>query len=220
MTAKSTFLDPAVQEYIVETTVREHSVLRELREETLRLPQWKMAIGPEQGAFMALLAHTIDARRYLEIGVFTGYSSLAMALALPDDGWIVACDINEEYTSVARGYWQKAGVAHKIDLRLAPAMETLDKLAAQNAVPFDMAFIDADKRSVNDYYERVLQLLRPGGLLLVDNVLWDGAVLDALTRDEDTIALRCLNARAGDDSRVEVALVPVCDGLLIARKKP
>lgn len=220
MTAKSTFLDPAVQAYIVSTVVREHPVLSELREETLQMPQWKMEIGPEQGQFMALLAHAIDARRYLEIGVFTGYSALAMALALPADGYIAACDISEEYTSVARRYWQKAGVAHKIDLRLAPAIETLEQLVAQNAPPFDMAFIDADKRGVNEYYERALQLLRPGGLVLVDNVLWDGAVLDVATRDEDTIALRRLNAKAGNDPRVEVALVPICDGLLIARKKP
>jgi predicted O-methyltransferase YrrM len=219
MTAKSAFVDPRIQEYIISTLVDEPSILEKLRNETARLPQARMAIGPEQGQLMRLLAHIIGARRYLEIGVFTGYSSLAMALAMPDDGRIVACDINEEFTSVARRYWDEAGVAQKIELRIGPAIETLERLASQNAPPFDMAFIDADKRNVNEYYERSLKLLRPGGLLLVDNVLWDGAVLDAATRDEDTIALRRLNAEAARDRRVEAALVPVCDGLLIARKK-
>ena len=169
MTAKSTFLDPAVQGYIVEATVREHPVLRELREETSRNPHARMAIGPEQGRFMALLANLIGARRYLEIGVFTGYSSLAMALALPEDGYILACDTSDEWTSVARRYWQAAGVAGKIDLRVAPALETLAHLPA-GVEPFDMAFIDADKNNVDNYYERALELLRPGGVILVDNV--------------------------------------------------
>jgi caffeoyl-CoA O-methyltransferase len=219
MTAKSAFVDPRIQEYIISTLVDEPPILEKLRNETARLPQARMAIGPEQGQLMRLLAHIIGARRYLEIGVFTGYSSLAMALAMPDDGRIVACDINEEFTSVARRYWAEAGVAQKIELHIGPAIETLEQLASENALPFDMAFIDADKRNVNEYYELSLKLLRPGGLLLVDNVLWDGAVLDAATRDEDTIALRRLNAEAARDRRVEVALVPVCDGLLIARKR-
>lgn len=219
MTAKSKFVEPKIQEYIIATTVREHPVLRELREETSALENSRMAIGPEQGQFMALLARLIDARRYLEIGVFTGYSSLAMALALPEDGYVLACDVSDEYTSVARRYWTKAGVAQKIDLRIAPALETLDQAISQNCTPFDMAFIDADKESVNDYYEGALRLVHPGGLILIDNVLWGGAVLDPQDDDPDTLALRQVSVRAGRDERVDVALLPVCDGLLVARKR-
>jgi caffeoyl-CoA O-methyltransferase len=212
MTTKSSILDSALADYIVNATVREHPILRELREETARLSQWRMAIGPEQGQLMALLAHTIGARRYLEIGVFTGYSSLAMALALPSDGYILACDVNEETTAVARRFWESAGVAGKIDLRIAPAVQTLELLRRENVEPFDMAFIDT-------YYERALELVRGGGLILVDNVLWDGAVVDPSVDDPDTRALRDISFKAGRDDRVEAALVPVCDGLLIARKK-
>ncbi len=218
MTAKSTFVDPEIQEYIVANVVREHPSLRELREETSKRSNARMQIGPEQGQLMQLLAHAIGARRYLEIGVFTGYSSLAMALALPTDGYVLACDVSEEFTAVARRYWDAAGVAGKIDLRIAPALETLGHLPASTP-PFDMAFIDADKKNVDAYYERALQLVRPGGLVLVDNVLWDGAVLDAATQDADTQALRALNRKAGRDERIDVALVPVCDGLLIALKR-
>lgn len=219
MTAKSAFVDPAIQEYIVATVVREHPILRELREETSRRPQARMAIGPEQGQFMQLLARAIGARRYLEVGVFTGYSSLAMALALPEDGYILACDVSEEFTSVARRYWEAAGVSGKIDLRIGPALETLATLRANNVEPFDVAFIDADKANVGEYYERALELVRPGGFVLVDNVLWDGAVLDPSASEPETQALRAVNSKAGRDDRVDVALVPVCDGLLIARKR-
>jgi predicted O-methyltransferase YrrM len=219
MTAKSTFVDPAIQEYIIANIVREDPALRELREETSRHPRARMAIGPEQGQLMALLARTIGAKRYLEIGVFTGYSSLAMALALPADGRIVACDVSEEFTSIARRYWKAAGVAGKIDLRIAPALQTLDVLRSERTKPFDMAFIDADKANVAEYYERSLELIRPGGFVLVDNVLWDGAVLDASTEDPDTRALRLLNEKVGRDDRVDAVLLPVCDGLLVARKK-
>jgi predicted O-methyltransferase YrrM len=204
---------------VAATVVREHPALRALREETARHPNARMAIGPEQGQLMALLARTIGARRYLEVGVFTGYSSLAMALALPPDGYVVACDISEEYTAVARRYWNEAGVAGKIDLRIAPALETLAQLRARRVEPFDIAFVDADKRNVDAYYEAALELIRPGGLVLVDNVLWDGAVLNASTTDEQTQALRALNVKAGRDERVDAAIVPVCDGLLIARKR-
>jgi predicted O-methyltransferase YrrM len=219
MTAKSTFVDPAIQYYIIENVVREDPLLRALREETARRPDARMAIGPEQGQLMQLLARTIGARRYLEIGVFTGYSSLAMALVIPREGQIVACDVSEEYTAVARRYWSEAGVAERIDLRIAPALETLRSLRAQNVEPFDMAFIDADKRNVDAYYEGALELVRPGGLVLVDNVLWSGAVLDCAAVDEETNALRAISVKAGRDERVDVALVPVCDGLLIARKR-
>jgi predicted O-methyltransferase YrrM len=216
---KSSFLEPAVGEYILETTVREHPVLRELREETGRMPNARMQIGPEQGQLMALLAHAIGARRYLEIGVFTGYSALAMALALPEDASIVACDVSEEYTTVARRYWKRAGVESKIDLRLGPALETLARLAAGSETPFDMAFIDADKENVDAYYERSLALVRSGGFVLVDNVLWGGDVADPAIDDASTAALRAISAKAARDDRVEVALVPVCDGILIARKR-
>ncbi len=219
MTAKSTFVDPAIQEYIVANVVREDPILRALREETSRHPQARMAIGPEQGQLMQLLARVIGARRYLEIGVFTGYSSLAMALALPDDGYVLACDVSLEFTQVARRYWQAAGVTGKIDLRIAPALETLANLGSAGNEPFDMAFVDADKPNVGAYYERALELVRPGGLVLVDNVLWGGAVLDGSQNDADTQALRALNSKAGRDQRVDVALLPVCDGLLIARKR-
>jgi len=216
---KSTFVDRAIQEYIIGTVVREEPVQRELREETARHPRAGMAIGPEQGALMQLLAKTIGARRYLEIGVFTGYSSLAMALALPPDGYVLACDVSEEFTATARRYWQKAGISGKIDLRIAPALETLAAVRAEGVAPFDMAFVDADKSNVDAYYEAALEMLRPGGLLLIDNVLWDGAVLDAATGDADTQALRQISAKVGRDERVDAVLVPVCDGLLIARKR-
>jgi predicted O-methyltransferase YrrM len=217
--SKSKFVDRDVQEYIAATMVREHPALRELREETSRLENAGMQIGPEQGQFMALLAHTIGARRYLEIGVFTGYSSLAMALALPDDGYVLACDVSEEYTSVARRHWEAAGVALKIDLRIAPALETLAGLHAKGEPAFDMAFIDADKANVGNYYEECLRLVRAGGLILVDNVLWGGSVADPSDRDEDTEALRAISAKAARDERVEAALLPVCDGLLVVRKR-
>jgi len=216
LTLKSSILDPVVGEYVIETMVREHPALAELREETARLAHSKMQIGPEQGQFMSVLARAIGARRYLEIGVFTGYSSLAMALALPSDGYVLACDVNEETTAVARRYWEKAGVAGKIDLRIAPALETLDAAIARGVPPFDVAFIDADKQNVGAYYERALELVRIGGWILVDNVLWDGAVADPSADDPDTRALRAISAKAAGDDRVAAALVPVCDGLLVA----
>jgi predicted O-methyltransferase YrrM len=217
--AKSNFIDKAVQEYIIEKTVREDPVLADLRIETSQRSNAQMEIGPEQGAFMQLLARAIGAKRYLEVGVFTGYSALAMALALPSEGRIVACDVNEEYTAVARRYWDRAGVSQKIDLRIAPAVETLASLIASNVEPFDMAFVDADKANVDNYYEAALRLLRTGGLLLVDNVLWGGAVVDPSGGDADTAALRALNAKAGRDERVDVSLIATCDGILIVRKR-
>lgn len=219
MTGKSDFVDQAIQEYIISQTVREDSAQRALREETSRRSNSGMQIGPDQAQFMQLLAHTIGARRYLEIGVFTGYSSLAMALALPADGRIVACDVSEEYTAVARRYWAQAGIAEKIDLRVAPALETLEWLVKERTEPFDMAFIDADKENVEKYFEYCLKLVRPGGLILVDNVLWSGRVANSSVNDADTCALRNVSARAAKDDRVEVSLLPVCDGILVARKR-
>jgi predicted O-methyltransferase YrrM len=219
MTTKSAIQDPAIHEYIVKTMAPEHPVLHELREETARLSDSRMQIGPEQGRLMQVLAHAIGARRYLEIGVFTGYSSLAMALALPPDGYVLALDVNEETTAIARRYWRSAGVAERIDLRIGPALETLESVRAQGVEPFDTAFIDADKQRVNEYYELALELVRPGGFVLVDNVLWDGAVADPANDDPNTRALRLVSERAGRDDRVDAALIPICDGLLVALKR-
>jgi caffeoyl-CoA O-methyltransferase len=220
MTGKSTFLDQKIQDYIQRTTLREEPLLRELREETARMPNARMQIGPEQGQFMRLLAKAIGARSYLEIGVFTGYSALSMALALPEDGQIVACDVSEEYTTVARRYWERAGVAGRIDLRLGPALDSLDRMLERGERDrFDMAFVDADKANVEGYYERALSLLRRSGLLLVDNVLWGGDVADPGIDDEDTHALRAITRKAQEDERVDLSLVPICDGILIARKR-
>ena len=219
MAARVTFIDPAVQTYVLAQNAREDPVARALREETSKMPNAQMQIGSDQAQFMQLLAHAIGARRYLEIGVFTGYSALAMALALPSDGQIVACDVSEEYTSVARRYWERAGISAKVDLRLAPALETLERLIAENVEPFDVAFIDADKENVMTYYEKSLALLRRGGLILVDNVLWNGAVADPAIDDPNTRALRAVSAHAAGDPRVETALVTIGDGLLIARKR-
>jgi caffeoyl-CoA O-methyltransferase len=219
MTAKNTGLEAALHDYILNSTLREPDVLRELRDEThAKMEDAGMQIAPEQGQLMALLARAIGAKRYLEIGVFTGYSSLAMALALPADGKIVACDVSEEYTGMAKRYWERAGVSGKIDLRIAPALETLAALRAANVAPFDMAFIDADKSNVDAYYEAALALLRPGGLLLVDNVLWSGRVLDA-DPAESTRALVAIVAKARADERVDISLLPVSDGILVACKR-
>jgi len=207
--------------YLAEVGVREHPLLARLREETGRLEQANMQIGPEQGAFMQLLVELIGARRCLEVGVFTGYSSLAVALALPPDGRIVACDVSEEWTAIARRYWAEAGVEDRVDLRLAPATETLDALLADGeAGAYDFAFIDADKANYDAYYERCLELLRPGGLIAIDNVLWSGRVADASADDPDTRAIRAVNRQIAADERVTICLVPIGDGLTLARRRP
>ena len=206
--------------YLVDHSLRDHPVLRELREETAGLPKAVMQIGPDQGQFLAMLAKLTGARRCLEIGVFTGYSSLAVAMALPDDGTILALDVSEEWTAVARRYWKKAGVEHKIDLRLAPALSTLDTLISlQEAGRFDMAFIDADKGNYLGYYERCLVLVRRGGLIAVDNTLWSGRVADPSDNDADTVALRAFNDALHHDERIDLALLPVGDGVTLARKR-
>ncbi len=207
-------------DYLLEVGCREPPLLARLRAETAGLEWAIMQIGPDQGQFMRLLVELIGARNTLEVGVFTGYSSLAVALGLPADGRIVACDVSEEWTAIARRYWAEAGVAHKIDLRLAPAIQTLDGLIASGrAGTFDFAFIDADKGNYGGYFERCLALLRPGGLIAIDNVLWDGAVIDPAKTDADTEAIRALNAKLATDERVTVAMVPVGDGLTLARKR-
>jgi predicted O-methyltransferase YrrM len=211
-------LTDRLYDYVLRVSVREPAILAELRAETAQLPGAGMQIGPEQGQFMALLVELIGARRTIEIGTFTGYSALAVALALPPDGKLIACDISEEYTRVARRYWAKAGVEHKIELRLGPAVDTLGTLAS-SAGSFDFAFIDADKTSYDRYYEAVLQLLRPGGLVAIDNVLWGGAVADPKAQDEDTAAIRAFNDKLKGDNRVSLSLVPIGDGLTLARKR-
>lgn len=206
--------------YLVSVSVRETEVQRRLREITADLPQARMQISPEQGQLMGLLVRLLDARRVLEIGTFTGYSALAMALALPDDGKVLACDVSREWTDVARRAWDEAGVGEKIELRLRPAVETLDELLRDGAAgSFDLVFIDADKTSYAAYYERSLRLLRRGGLVLVDNVLWSGKVADPTVQDADTAALRSFNAMLRDDPRVTLAMVPIGDGLSMALKR-
>jgi predicted O-methyltransferase YrrM len=220
MSNRTIQLTDSLYEYLLAVSLREPDLLRQLREETATLPSARMQIAPEQGQFMALLARLTGARRCLEIGVFTGYSSLVTALALPDDGRIIACDVSEEWTAVARRYWKAAGVAHKIELRLAPAVQTLDELiAAGQGGSFDLAFIDADKESYADYYQRALELVRVGGLIVVDNTLWSGRVADPTDADVDTVALRQFNAHLHRDERVDLSLLPVGDGLTLARKK-
>ena len=217
---KTISMDDRLYDYLVSVGVREPEVLRRLREETSRLPQAGMQISPDQGAFMALLVELLGARRCLEVGVFTGYSSLAVALALPSGGHVTACDVSEEWTSIARRYWEEAGVAERIDLRLAPALETLEGLIADGREStYDFAFIDADKRNYDLYYERSLSLLRPGGLVVIDNVLWGGDVADPAKHDADTVAIRALNEKLRDDERVTLSFVPIADGLALARKR-
>ena len=220
MSNRSIMLTDSLYEYLTDVSLRESPLLLALREETSELTQRAMQISPEQGQFMALLARLTGARRCLEVGVFTGYSSLVTALALPDDGSIVACDVSEEWTAVARRYWREAGVAHKIELRLAPATETLDDLLAQGrAGTFDFAFIDADKTNYLAYYERTLALLRTGGLALVDNTLWSGRVADPEVADADTVALRHFNEVLHRDERIDLSLLPLGDGLTVVRKR-
>jgi len=218
MSNKTIDLTEELYDYLLAVSLREHEVLRELRQETANDENANMQISPEQGQFMALLVSLLGARRTLDIGVYTGYSSLCIALALPKDGRVIACDINDEWAGIARRYWQKAGVAHKIDLRLAPAEETLESLLTTEKHNFDFAFIDADKVKYGLYYEYCLGLIRPGGLIAIDNVLWDGAVADNSIQDADTRAIRFLNEKIHADSRVEISLVPIADGLTLARK--
>lgn len=220
MSRRTLPLTDELHAYLVAHSVREHPLLRRLREETATMPEAGMQIAPEQGQFMALLVRLMDARRALEVGVFTGYSSLSVALALPEDGIVTACDVSEEYTRVARRFWDDAGVGHKVELRLGPAVETLDRLLAEGRREwYDFAFIDADKTAYDDYFERALTLIRPGGLILLDNVLRDGAVVDVSDTDPGTIAIRSINDKIYRDERVDVSMLPLADGLTLARKR-
>ena len=219
MSKQTLGLEQNLYDYLLSVSLREPTILTQLRQETAQMPRSIMQISPEQGQFMALLVKLIGAKKTLEVGVFTGYSYLVVALALPADGKIVACDASEEYTSVARRYWQDAGVADKIDLHIAPALETLDKLlTAGEAVTFDFAFIDADKGNYENYYERCLELIRPGGLIAIDNVLWSGKVADTEIQDNQTNKIRDLNRKLHEDSRITLSLVPIADGLTLAMK--
>ena len=220
MSNRTLNLSDALYTYLLDNSLRETDLMRRLREETASLPGAGMQIGPEQGQFMALLVELMGAKRCLEIGTYTGYSALAVALALPPDGRLLACDVNEETTAVAKRYWAESGVAERIELRLAPALETLDSLIAEGAEnTYDFVFIDADKTNYDAYYERALTLLRPGGLIVVDNVLWDGAVINSASTDPATRAIRALNAKVKSDQRVSCSLLPVGDGLLLARRR-
>ena len=219
MANKNIGLDETLYRYLLTVSLREPDVLRQLREETAQLPQAGMQITPEQGQFMQMLIRLIGAGKVLEIGVFTGYSTLAMALALPEDARIVACDINETWTGIGRRYWALAGVSHKIELRLSPALDTLDRLLADGqSGAFDLAFIDADKENYDGYYERALDLVRPGGLIVIDNLLWGGKVVDPAVNDVDTTAIRALNQKIHHDSRIYYSLLPIADGLGLAVK--
>jgi caffeoyl-CoA O-methyltransferase len=220
MSNRSINLSDRVYDYLLANSLREPKLLAELRTETAALPEHGMQISPEQGQFMQLLLRLMAARRVVEVGTFTGYSSTAMAMALPADGRILCCDVSEKYTAIARKAWQKAGVADKITLKLAPALETLDaEIKAGRGGHYDFCFIDADKANYDGYYERALVLLRPGGLVAIDNVLWSGSVADPSDQSEDTVSIRKLNAKLSQDRRIDLSMLPVGDGLTLAMKR-
>ncbi|MEN9521230.1 MAG: hypothetical protein RLZZ381_3818 [Cyanobacteriota bacterium] len=213
-------LDNRLYEYLLSVSLRENEVLAKLRQETSQHTASIMQIAPDQGQFMALLVKLLGAKKTLDIGVFTGYSSLVVALALPESGRVIACDRDPQSTEIARRYWELAGVSHKIDLRLAPALDTLDRLIADGeAGSFDFAFIDADKSNYSNYYERALTLLRPGAIVAIDNVLWSGSVSDPDDTDKRTVAIREFNQKLHQDNRVEISLLAIADGLTLALKR-
>jgi caffeoyl-CoA O-methyltransferase len=213
-------LDDRTYEYLLAHSLREHPQLAALRAETASHPRVNMQIAPEQGQFMQMLVRLMGARRAIEVGVFTGYSSLAVMLAMPEDARLLALDVSEEYTAVARRHWQAAGVSDRVELVIAQARDILDaRLAAGEAATYDFAFIDADKTSYLEYYERLLQLVRPGGLIVVDNTLWSGEVANPDNREADTRALREFNDALHADARIDLALLPVGDGLTLARRR-
>jgi predicted O-methyltransferase YrrM len=217
---KRSQMPDAVEQYVFELMCREIPAAKSLRDETARLPEAGMQIGPDQAAFMAMLVRLSGTRRALEIGTFTGYSALSVASALPEDGRLLCCDVSEEWTSIARSYWKQAGVDGKIQLRLGPAIESLQTLLKERAAEtFDFAFIDADKPNYDAYYELCLQLVRPGGLILLDNMLWHGKVADPAVDDEQTVAFRALNEKICKDDRVEATMLTIGDGIMLARKR-
>ncbi len=220
MSTESINLTPSVYAYLQNVSLREMDVLKKLREETHKMKNYVMQISPEQGQFMALLIELIGAKKTLDIGTFTGYSALVVALALPADGKIVACDVSVEWTNMAKRYWEMAGVSNKVELKVAPALDTLQQLLDQGeAETFDFAFIDADKGNYTNYYEKALALVRRGGLIAIDNVLWDGKVADMQDQEKETKAIRALNDKIRQDQRVSISMIPIGDGLTLARKK-
>jgi predicted O-methyltransferase YrrM len=220
LTKRTLTLDDRLYDYLLAQSVRETDLLRELRERTAQLEMSRMQIAPEQGQFMALLVELTGARRIIEVGTLTGYSALCMAQAMPAGGRLTCCDVSVEWTDIARSFWQRACVADRIDLRIAPALDTLRELRdGGQAGTFDMAFVDADKTNYPEYFERCLELVRPGGLLLFDNTLWGGAVADPDDREPDTEGIRELNRTLLGDQRVSISLVPIGDGLTLARKR-
>ncbi len=220
MSNKTLNLSENLYDYLLNVSLREPDILRELRHKTKAYPEFNMQISPEQGQFLSLLIKLINAKKIIEIGVFTGYSSLYMALALSKNAKLIACDINENWTNIAKTYWKRAGVLNKIDLRLAPALNTLNSLIADGQTEqYDFIFIDADKTSYNDYYEKSLLLLRNNGLIAIDNTLWDGKVIDLACDDPDTKAIRAFNQKLLLDERISLSLLPIADGLTLALKK-
>ena len=220
MSRSTITVDDRLLDYIREVSLRESEVKRELREETGELEMSNMQISPEQGQLMRLLAGLVGTNKAIEIGTFTGYSALCVAEAIPESGRLVACDVSEEWTAIARRYWERAGLDDRIELNLRPALETIEALLDEGeAGTFDFAFIDADKSNYDSYYEGCLELVRPGGVVTVDNTLWSGSVADPDDESESTEAIRALNAKIADDERVEISLVPIGDGLTIARKR-
>jgi predicted O-methyltransferase YrrM len=211
---------PDIEKYVADEITRQSDLQRRMYRETNAVPHGRMQTGPDQAAFLSFLVKLIGAKRAIEVGVFRGFGSLAIASALPPDGKLIACDVSEEYTRAARAYWKEAGIESKIDLRIAPATETLDALiASEGPGSFDFAFVDADKSNYPAYYERCLTLMRIGGLIAFDNVLWGGTVADKRYKDEDTSALRALNLQIRDDARVDAVLVTIGDGFHLARKR-
>jgi O-methyltransferase len=219
MSRGSIGLDDRLNRYLADNQPPEHPVLAELRKRTAKMPGSQMQVAPEQGHLLAFLARLVGTKNALEIGTFTGYSALAVALALPKNGHLIACDVNEAWTSIGRQHWEKAGVAGKIELRLGPALDTLKDLKREGwASGFDFAFIDAAKSEYDAYYESALRLVRKGGIIVIDNMLWGGAVADPKVKDADTRALRALNAKIAGDRRVDAVLLPVGDGMMVARR--
>ncbi|MBD1911866.1 MULTISPECIES: class I SAM-dependent methyltransferase [unclassified Leptolyngbya] len=219
MANKSLGLSSELHEYLLSVSLKEADVLQQLRQETAQHPQQMMQVTPDEGQFLGFLVRLLGVRKALEIGVFTGYSSLSVALALPDDGQLIACDVSEEFTAIARRYWEKANVSHKIDLRIAPALDTLDTLLAEGAAgTFDFVFIDADKLNYWNYFERSIQLVRSGGVIAVDNVLWSGQVIEPSNHEPSTEAIRTFNQKLYQDNRVTVCMLPVSDGITLAMK--
>lgn len=220
MSSRNDNLKPELYDYIIQNSLRDTDIQKRLRDKTAEMPSAMMQISPDQGQFMALLVKAIGAKQTLEVGVFTGYSSLVVAQALPEDGRVVACDVSTEFTNVARPFWEEAGVAHKIDLRIGPAVDTLDALVTGGeAGNYDFAFIDADKEPYPDYYERCLVLVRRGGLILFDNMFLGGRVVDPSADHDAVNAMRALNASLHRDDRIDVSLLPVGDGLTLALKR-